>query len=218
MNNQTIVCCVVAPLLGMLLANMLKNVCGCKLTEGQNSEQTLYSGIARSLLSSKPKAVYSLLHRMDPSLQEGVFNAMVTHSDGDTRQMANMEAIAVLMGRELATAVHDGTLTTEVIDEVREAGRGLLERGGTDPARGRGSVALCSLKRLKFSSRELDGRARGRLARVSRHCSDTAEEEDCVHPCYWMPAAEAAEQTGWNNPSIDTLSDYEDAIDAARIY
>ena len=36
MNNQTIVCCVVALLLGMLLANMLTNVCGCKLTEGQN--------------------------------------------------------------------------------------------------------------------------------------------------------------------------------------
>lgn len=34
MNNQTIVCCVVALLLGMLLANMLKNVCGCKLVEG----------------------------------------------------------------------------------------------------------------------------------------------------------------------------------------
>ena len=34
MNNQTIVCCVVALVLGMLLANMLKNVCGCKLTEG----------------------------------------------------------------------------------------------------------------------------------------------------------------------------------------
>ena len=37
MNNQTIVCCVVALLLGMLLDNMLKNICGCKLTEGQNS-------------------------------------------------------------------------------------------------------------------------------------------------------------------------------------
>ena len=34
MNNQTIVCCVVALLLGMLLANMLKNVCGCKTVEG----------------------------------------------------------------------------------------------------------------------------------------------------------------------------------------
>ena len=37
MNKQTIVCCVVALLLGMLLANMLKNVCGCKLTEGQET-------------------------------------------------------------------------------------------------------------------------------------------------------------------------------------
>ena len=36
MNNQTIVMCVVSLLLGMLLANMLKNVCGCKVVEGQN--------------------------------------------------------------------------------------------------------------------------------------------------------------------------------------
>jgi len=35
MNNQTIVCCVVALLLGMLLFHMLKGVCGCKLVEGQ---------------------------------------------------------------------------------------------------------------------------------------------------------------------------------------
>ena len=38
MNNQTIVCCVVALLLGMLLANMLKSVCGCKLTESQPNQ------------------------------------------------------------------------------------------------------------------------------------------------------------------------------------
>ena len=35
MKTETIVCCVVALLLGMLLANMLKNVCGCKVFEGQ---------------------------------------------------------------------------------------------------------------------------------------------------------------------------------------
>jgi len=35
MKTETIVMCVVALLIGMLLANMLKNVCGCKLTEGQ---------------------------------------------------------------------------------------------------------------------------------------------------------------------------------------
>ena len=37
MNNQTIICCVFALVLGMLLANMLKGVCGCKLTEGQSA-------------------------------------------------------------------------------------------------------------------------------------------------------------------------------------
>jgi len=30
MDSQTVVMCVVALILGMLLANMLKNVCGCK--------------------------------------------------------------------------------------------------------------------------------------------------------------------------------------------
>ena len=36
MKTETIVMCVVALLIGMLLANMLKNVCGCKTVEGQN--------------------------------------------------------------------------------------------------------------------------------------------------------------------------------------
>ena len=36
MNNQTIMCCVVSLLLGMLLFHMLKGVCGCKLVEGQS--------------------------------------------------------------------------------------------------------------------------------------------------------------------------------------
>ncbi len=36
MNSQTIVYCVVALILGMLLANMLKGVCGCKNVEGQD--------------------------------------------------------------------------------------------------------------------------------------------------------------------------------------
>ena len=34
MKTETIVYCVVALLLGMLLANMLKSVCGCKVVEG----------------------------------------------------------------------------------------------------------------------------------------------------------------------------------------
>ena len=36
MKSETIVYCVVALLLGMLLANMLKNVCGCKTVEGND--------------------------------------------------------------------------------------------------------------------------------------------------------------------------------------
>ena len=39
MNTENIVMCVVALLLGMLLANMLKNVCGCKVVEGQSAVQ-----------------------------------------------------------------------------------------------------------------------------------------------------------------------------------
>jgi hypothetical protein len=39
MKTDQIMCCIVALLLGMLLANMLKNVCGCKnVVEGQNAE------------------------------------------------------------------------------------------------------------------------------------------------------------------------------------
>ena len=35
MKTETIVMCVVALILGMLMANMLKSVCGCKIVEGQ---------------------------------------------------------------------------------------------------------------------------------------------------------------------------------------
>ena len=34
MKSESILCCVVALLLGMLLANMFQNVCGCKNIEG----------------------------------------------------------------------------------------------------------------------------------------------------------------------------------------
>lgn len=53
MNNQTIVCCVVALLLGMLLANMLKNVCGCKVVEGQ----TMNEAICRCGTETNPQFV-----------------------------------------------------------------------------------------------------------------------------------------------------------------
>ena len=39
MNSETVVYCVVALILGMLLANMLKSVCGCKtVVEGQEKD------------------------------------------------------------------------------------------------------------------------------------------------------------------------------------
>ena len=38
MDSKTIVMCVVALLLGMLLANMLKSVCGCKTVEGNEED------------------------------------------------------------------------------------------------------------------------------------------------------------------------------------
>ena len=38
MKTETIVMCVVALLLGMLLANMLKSVCGCKVVEALSDE------------------------------------------------------------------------------------------------------------------------------------------------------------------------------------
>ena len=41
MNNEQILMCVVALVLGMLLANMLKSVCGCKVVEGQCTWTTL---------------------------------------------------------------------------------------------------------------------------------------------------------------------------------
>ena len=39
MKTDQIMCCIVALLLGMLLANMFKNVCGCKnVVEGQGDD------------------------------------------------------------------------------------------------------------------------------------------------------------------------------------
>jgi hypothetical protein len=44
MKTDQIICCVVALILGMLLANMLKNVCGCKVVEGQAAHHCGSSG------------------------------------------------------------------------------------------------------------------------------------------------------------------------------
>ena len=54
MNTQTIFMCVVALLIGMLVANMLQNVCGCKKVEGfvnKNKSGTSNRGVAPILPS-----------------------------------------------------------------------------------------------------------------------------------------------------------------------
>ena len=45
MKTDQIMCCVVALLLGMLLANMLKSVCGCKVMEGQEMGRRFADGL-----------------------------------------------------------------------------------------------------------------------------------------------------------------------------
>lgn len=43
MKTETIVMCIVALILGMLMANMLKDVCGCKTVEGNTPFQSCFS-------------------------------------------------------------------------------------------------------------------------------------------------------------------------------
>ena len=53
MGTEQIMYCIVALILGMLMANMLKSVCGCKLVEGYapgcrvvNKDDSVYDGCA----------------------------------------------------------------------------------------------------------------------------------------------------------------------------
>jgi hypothetical protein len=41
MGTDQIMCCIVALILGMLMANMLKNVCGCKTVEGASASDNI---------------------------------------------------------------------------------------------------------------------------------------------------------------------------------
>ena len=53
MKTDQIICCVVALLLGMLLANMLKSVCGCKVMEGQPGAREFDFTALRAQLESQ---------------------------------------------------------------------------------------------------------------------------------------------------------------------
>lgn len=52
MNLETIVMCVVALILGMLLANMLKSICGCKTVEG-NEEDCVKQVVIAPFMNNK---------------------------------------------------------------------------------------------------------------------------------------------------------------------
>ena len=59
MNSQTIVMCVVALILGMLLANMLKSVCGCnKVVEGVDAESCASLDAQIESIKKKKKNMY----------------------------------------------------------------------------------------------------------------------------------------------------------------
>lgn len=59
MNSQTIVYCVVALLLGMLLAHMLKDVCGCKVVvEGLRERKSVTDRRQRGKISKTPEVFY----------------------------------------------------------------------------------------------------------------------------------------------------------------
>ena len=45
MNSETIVMCVVALILGMLLSHMLKDVCGCKTVEAYHGQESYMTHI-----------------------------------------------------------------------------------------------------------------------------------------------------------------------------
>ena len=121
MNNQTIVCCVVALVLGMLLANMLKNVCGCKVVEGQQCG-CVECLMANDLLNSESKrckAVAVLRAR-----EEGLLD-----SDGSVPdvQFSNLEDD--MQDRILNDACSDNVKGDDEYLAPRAAMRS--ERGGT---------------------------------------------------------------------------------------
>ena len=71
MNTQTIFMCVVALLIGMLVANMLQNVCGCKKVEGFSAQ---------------------LGDRTDPSVNPdmGIIDQFIENNQGDENDACGM--------------------------------------------------------------------------------------------------------------------------------
>tara|TARA_A100001015_G_C15021592_1_gene728288 strand:- start:1447 stop:2025 length:579 start_codon:yes stop_codon:yes gene_type:complete len=85
MNSETIVYCVVALILGMLLAHMLKDVCGCKTVEGTEPPKPFWAAIsAQNPFSLKRQAECSSFSALDGSASAAVGENGVCACQGDS--------------------------------------------------------------------------------------------------------------------------------------
>ena len=81
MKTETIVMCIVALILGMLMANMLKDVCGCNVVEGS------FVNSATNFVEKHPRVVIFpvTLPSADASdvVNKEVVNPLITKRGGD---------------------------------------------------------------------------------------------------------------------------------------
>ena len=82
MNSETIVYCVVALILGMLLTHMLKSVCGCKVVEGTRSYETQPKTINALRTRRHPLGYYARFDNMIRNDMDGA-GAYFQNSDGE---------------------------------------------------------------------------------------------------------------------------------------
>jgi len=85
MKTETIVMCVVALILGMLMANMLKSVCGCKNVEGQNN------GVAPGFVFAMPEDIEASFKEQQSGLEPGDPGFVFTQPQFDTTSIRPCE-------------------------------------------------------------------------------------------------------------------------------
>jgi len=161
MKTDQIVMCVVALLLGMLLANMLKNVCGCKVVEGQgNSPPPAYAPVGDpSVTPGAPGAPSSRI--------TSFLNTLAKESSNDS---LGARARRVQQGAQ--TGVAAGIWAGD--DQTRSGGRTLQDRhaaAATDAA----TLAVLNQKNAMLKEQE-----RSNLA--CRNHGDEGREWDGIRP------------------------------------
>ena len=111
MKTEQILMCVVALILGMLLANMLKNVCGCKVVEGQCSGEYTNTRIF-SLILDNPNTPCLQCIGSNPSIWESKWPACGGSTEGrltDEQVDATLASVAAaqVQATERTGAVFD---------------------------------------------------------------------------------------------------------------